>query len=298
MLSLKQLNTFYFAARAQSFQQAAADLHVSASAVSHQIKHLEARLDTPLFVRKDKRVALSANGERLFAKIKAPLEALHKITPAQFRSPLANSLTLSIAPVFAASTVFPHLSDFYVHYPEYSVNVLASTERVGLHDGDFDAAIRLTQLSQCIKNEEERLIAPLKLIIVASRTLAKTLQSSPVTAATLAAQTRIENQALPTLWQQWADTHQVTLSPHTALSVPSMAQVVEALQYSDAIGLVDQRYAQPFIDRGELTALGPAWESPWAYHLLIAPGARDKPVLHDFIAWLQTKLATKLETEL
>jgi LysR family glycine cleavage system transcriptional activator len=288
MLSLKQLNTFYFAARAQSFQQAAVDLHVSASAVSHQIKHLEARLDTPLFIRKDKRVELSQMGQQLFDKIKEPLETLHKITPAQFRSPMDNTLTLSIAPVFAASVVFPRLNDFYARFPEYSLNVLASTERVGLANGDFDAAIRLSHREQLAEDEY---IAPLSLSIVAASRLANRFQDKLNSCASIATLPRIDNQALPNLWQEWADAHNVTLTNSSVLSVQSMSQVVETMQYTDAIGLIDTRYAQPFVERGEIITAQPSWTSQWAYGLLLSEQARGKALLDDFSAWLTQQLA-------
>ena len=63
--SLSALRTFESAARLGSFKAAAAELNVTATAVSHQIRALEDQLSLPLFVRKTRLIELTPAGREL-----------------------------------------------------------------------------------------------------------------------------------------------------------------------------------------------------------------------------------------
>ena len=74
--SLIALRAFEAAARLGSFQAAAAELHVTPSAISHQIRALEGELGVPLFERLDKRVVLARGGQELFPAVREAMELL------------------------------------------------------------------------------------------------------------------------------------------------------------------------------------------------------------------------------
>ena len=76
--SLNALRTFEAAARHGSFKAAAAELCVSQSAVSHQIKLLEAELGIRLFVRKPQGIELSRQGRAYFRSCATPSSALRR----------------------------------------------------------------------------------------------------------------------------------------------------------------------------------------------------------------------------
>lgn len=71
-----QLRAFRVVARARTFADAAAELRVSVSAVSQQMKSLERQLDTRLFERVGRRAALTAEGQWLLDAVTGPLETL------------------------------------------------------------------------------------------------------------------------------------------------------------------------------------------------------------------------------
>src|ERR1700704_6455122 len=73
---LTALLAFERAASQLSFRRAARDLALSPSAISHQIRGLEAQFGVKLFVRGARWVRLTADGERYFAKISVALAAL------------------------------------------------------------------------------------------------------------------------------------------------------------------------------------------------------------------------------
>ncbi len=71
-LPLTALRTFESAARQSSFKAAAEELAVTPTAVSHQIRSLEAWLGVPLFQRLPRKVRLTDCGERLFRSLHGP----------------------------------------------------------------------------------------------------------------------------------------------------------------------------------------------------------------------------------
>ncbi len=75
---LSSVRVFEAAARLLSFTQAAAELGMTQAAVSYQIKLLEERLGTPLFLRLSRRVELTEAGARLAPAVSAALEALQR----------------------------------------------------------------------------------------------------------------------------------------------------------------------------------------------------------------------------
>ncbi|MEJ4042924.1 LysR substrate-binding domain-containing protein [Erwinia sp. SLM-02] len=118
--SLRALRYFHQAALHQSFSLAAQSLHVTHSAVSHQIKLLEEWLDKPLFLRVGGRVQLTSDGERLkvcciqtFGEIESTCEKI--------RARNLHSLTISCAPSFLAQWLIPRISRFTSRHAEIAL---------------------------------------------------------------------------------------------------------------------------------------------------------------------------------
>ncbi len=104
-LDLRRLDVFRAAAETRSFTRAAARLHLTQSAVSHQIKALEAEVGEPLFHRGRRGVVLTERGVRLLEHVSSLLEAAQRIE---------TELGAAIAPagrvrVAAATQAFVHL---------------------------------------------------------------------------------------------------------------------------------------------------------------------------------------------
>ena len=72
---LGSLRAFEAAARQESFKRAAAELGVTPTAISHQIRQLEADLGVALFVRQTRKVALTAEGRALYPALRQALDA-------------------------------------------------------------------------------------------------------------------------------------------------------------------------------------------------------------------------------
>jgi LysR family glycine cleavage system transcriptional activator len=117
------LRAFEAAARLGGFSLACAELHLTPSAISHQIRSLERHFGRPLFVRGNRQVTLTADGERLLAKLSAAFDAMEAAC-AEFERP-AETETLSIhcAPSFAAKWLGPRLPAFLEANPTIRIRL-------------------------------------------------------------------------------------------------------------------------------------------------------------------------------
>ncbi|NER80862.1 MAG: LysR family transcriptional regulator, partial [Leptolyngbya sp. SIO1D8] len=142
LCSLNALQVFEAAARHLSFQKAAAELDVTSTAVSHQIKLLETELGMSLFRRRPRPLALTAAGKQLFPAVQESLDTLAVAIAhlRQFNTP--TDLTVSVLNVFAAKWLVPRLPDFQQQYPEVDVRLQTSNSAVDLQARTVDVAIR------------------------------------------------------------------------------------------------------------------------------------------------------------
>lgn len=131
------------AARHLSYTRAAEELHITQSAVSHQIRHLEELWGVKLFARRGRRLFLTENGQALvpvihdfFERMKATLRALR---PDQDTGPLRVSLLQS----FAFKWLVPRLGGFNAEHPGIDVWIATGEDLADLSSGEADLAIRL-----------------------------------------------------------------------------------------------------------------------------------------------------------
>ena len=114
---LYPLRAFEAAARRLSFTLAAEEISISQSAVSHQVKSLEAYFGVPLFNRANGSVRLTAEGTRLFAACEAAFSHLAQISDYLPDSEMRGTLTLSSPPLIFSWWLLPRLRAFNEQYP-------------------------------------------------------------------------------------------------------------------------------------------------------------------------------------
>lgn len=139
---LPALRTFEAAARLLSYTRAAEELHVTHSAVSHQIRALEEQIGVTLFVRKGRAVALTAAGEELLAAANAALRGIADALAALRRKIDPRRLSVSVMPSFAGRWLAPRLAGFLEANPGCELNVLSSEQRADFERDAVDLAIR------------------------------------------------------------------------------------------------------------------------------------------------------------
>ena len=106
--SVRGLRTFCVAARCLSFKAAAEQLCVTPSAVSHQIKGLEQQLQTSMFERRTREIALTERGRQLFAQVEPLLSELDRVTRRFIQqSGQRRTLHIALLPFFASEMFVP-----------------------------------------------------------------------------------------------------------------------------------------------------------------------------------------------
>lgn len=139
---LNALQVFEVAARYLSFQRAAEELDVTPTAVSHQIKILENRLELLLFRRRPRPLALTEAGQLLYPAVRDGLDAIANAIAQLKQVPESTSLTASVTPVFAAKWLVSRLPEFQQAHPEIDLRLQASNAVVDLRAQTVDLAIR------------------------------------------------------------------------------------------------------------------------------------------------------------
>lgn len=123
---LTTLRAFEAAARLLSFKAAAEELHVTQSAISHQVASLERNLGTALFLRLPGRVELSEIGAVYFPVVQDALDKIALTTDLVRKSNAPASLTVQVYVTVAVRWLIPRLQAFKEASPEIAVNLDAS----------------------------------------------------------------------------------------------------------------------------------------------------------------------------
>src|SRR3954465_70481 len=140
--SLNGLRAFEAAARHLSFTNAASELNVTQTAISHQIKRLEDELGIRLFVRQNRALALTAEAKEYLPRVRAAFNDLRLATDRLLRKDNDHVLTVSTLASLAAKWLLPRLTDFQEHHPGIDVRIPTSTSLVDFQRDNVDAAIR------------------------------------------------------------------------------------------------------------------------------------------------------------
>ncbi|HEV3080232.1 MAG TPA: transcriptional regulator GcvA, partial [Gemmataceae bacterium] len=140
--SLNGLRAFEAAARHLSFTNAATELNVTQTAISHQIRRLEEELGVRLFVRQNRSLTLTAEAREYLPGIRAAFNDLRLATDRLKHKDNDRVLTVSTLASLAAKWLLPRLSNFQQTHPGIDVRITTSTSLVDFRRDDVDAAIR------------------------------------------------------------------------------------------------------------------------------------------------------------
>ncbi len=138
---LTGLKAFEAAARLMSFKDAADELAVTPTAVSHQIRQLEADIGEKLFVRGGRSVDLTSAGRLLYPDVHEAFALLHRAAGRLQPEPGCR-LTVSTVASFAVKWLIPRLGKFQDLHPDMDVRITTDMKLVDFERDDVDLAIR------------------------------------------------------------------------------------------------------------------------------------------------------------
>lgn len=139
---LNALPVFEAVARLNSFSRAAEELNVSQSAISHQIKGLEAYLGEKLFLRNGRKLALTEEGRVYLEGIGSALLQIERVS-AQLLGREGSQIRLSVISSFAVRWLVPRLPDLQRQHPQLDLVLEMTSEPPTLSDRVADCFITL-----------------------------------------------------------------------------------------------------------------------------------------------------------
>jgi len=134
--SLNGLRAFEAAARHLSFTNAAGELNVTQTAISHQIRRLEEELGIRLFVRQNRALTLTPEARDYLPGVRAAFNDLRLATDRLLRKDNEHVLTVSTLASLAAKWLLPRLSSFQEAHPGIDVRITTSTSLVDFERDD------------------------------------------------------------------------------------------------------------------------------------------------------------------
>jgi LysR family glycine cleavage system transcriptional activator len=140
--SLNGLRAFEVAARQLSFTRAAAELHVTQTAISHQIRRLEDQLGIRLFERRTRELRLTREAAAYLPAVQAAFEALREATARLQRPVRDGTLTISTTASLAAKWLVTRVAAFQDANPGIEVRITTSPHLVDFRREEIDMAVR------------------------------------------------------------------------------------------------------------------------------------------------------------
>ena len=281
---LPALAAFEAAARHQNFAHAAEEMHLTASAVSHHVRRLEARLGTPLFLRHARGVALTAAGRQLADAAGSALadveSALRGLRASRDGEPPVRIATLHS---WTCGWLLPRLASFSAAHPDIALSIETGFALARFDDGGPDLGIRHGGgewpglAAQLLFHED--------MFPVASAALPSfdTIHS----AADIARMPLIGDAARQG-WPDWfrhAGVRTATVRERFRFSDSNAGLIAASLGLG--VALARERIVAPFLADGRLTRLpGPALRGRFSYYLIQPTHRRLRPPAQAFADWL------------
>ena len=282
---LNSLRTFEAAARHESFARAADELHVTAAAVSQQIRALEASVGVALFARGARSLSLTPAGREYAAAVGRALSDVRAATRALGRAERRGRITVTTFQSFATLWLLPRLADFRDRYPEIDVRLSVDTALVDPAAGQADIAIRFGagDYPGC---DVEVLLHDAVVPVCSPALLAG--RSLPRRAADLAAFPLVHHDGLVRgerrlRWQDWlGDATQRCPSVH----MPDGFLVVHATLLGQGVALARRSLVADHLRDGRLVQLLEE-ERPMDYRYWLVTAAGDvRPRIDAFKRWI------------
>lgn len=247
------LRAFEAAARLESFTLAAKELHLTQSAISHQIKELEEYFGKPLFFRKNRKVEPTSEGRRLLESLSRIFDVIEAACNEVTLAPNSQVLALHCSPSFAAKWLSPRLPEFIKANPDITIRMTSGAEPIDLlRNQEIDVAIsyQFTPTGPGITSVslgEEKIIPMCSPDLIDPTVSVEELMSKL---------TLIESSLNLHTWERWFEINHLKNPSSRKMSFDRAALSISAAV--DGIGAVLEsvRFAERELSRGELVEIG------------------------------------------
>jgi DNA-binding transcriptional LysR family regulator len=290
--SLDLLKGFEAAARLLSFTKAGEELHLSQSAVSRQMQDLETQLGVSLFQRRHRALALTEDGQALYAASAQVLATMRAVTDRLRAGRGRQTLAVTTTQSFASLWLIPRLAGFTRTHADLDVRISAETRVLDLERDGLDLAIRHGPASlvgaNAVKLFGERVFP------VCSPKLMKDPKRPLREPADLRHQVLLQYDdpegRHPWLhWKTWLEIERLTdLRPAGSLVFSGYEQIIPAAIAGHGVALGRSPLVREAMSSGELVAPFKRSADPArAYFAIVSKNSEGRPEVADFVDWLK-----------
>jgi DNA-binding transcriptional LysR family regulator len=274
------LVTFEALARLRSVTQAADELCVTPSAVSHRVRQLEEAVGAKLFGRAD--FSLTTEGNEYLAHVREGLAILGRM-PGRGTHTARRKLRVAVTPTFARSILMPRLRGFTEAYPEIELALHVAIPLLDVVAEDADLVVRFgagryaDMEHRCLMTDE---VTPLA-------SPAYIREHGPFDTPDELRHAQLIRSPLDP-WRTWFQAHGVDLPEPTGGSTfNDVGLMCDAAALGLGVALVRLKLGAPWLDNGTLERLSPRTvPSPHAHYLCWRTGAMDRWECAAFAEWL------------
>ncbi|MGI9203818.1 MAG: LysR substrate-binding domain-containing protein [Woeseiaceae bacterium] len=233
--SLRYLRTFQVAGKYLSFKDAAQELAVTPSAVSHQVRNLEIMLGVQLFTRLTRSLEFTDAGRKYFLYLDSMFSRLESETQQLWSQFGRDIVRLNVPPFFASEVLLPRLGSFQSLSKDTDIRVITQPSTMQTHPSEADISILLGE-SQWPQLTTYPLF-PRRVVVACSRNYLE--QTEIVSYGDLNGQNLIIHDSRPFAWREWAAELGIPPPvPGKLLRSDSMSAVARAAQQGLGIALV------------------------------------------------------------
>jgi LysR family glycine cleavage system transcriptional activator len=290
---LIELRAFEAAARHLSFKLAAAELGVTPTAISHQIKLLEGYCGQPLFRRRPRPLTLTWAGNQLFPVVRDGLETFGEALSTVRAGAASGRLRITATNAFAARWLVPRLPRWREAHARLKLDIVGTDAVLDLKSGETDVAIRYAlkppRDGPCVELMRDTFH------VVGSRKLIGSARA-PMAPAALAKFPLIEAEWPPgdahaPNWQRWRVAalrrHRSVpdFSSLASLSFREELHAIEAAIAGQGLAICSDVLVRPELANGVLVAVSPIRLSGYGFYIIHRAGHPKEASIRAFVAW-------------
>ncbi len=311
---LNALRAFEAAARHLSFKDASAELSVTPTAISHQIRGLEEYLGFELFHRLTRALELTRQGRAMLPKVREGLECFATAIESTRQHEAGGRLLVTSPPALLTRWLIRHLPEFTATHPEIQLHMAASLETIDardasgvsglagidVRDDETEVFIRFGrgQYDGC---RVDRLFAPAYTVVCSPRLL---LGMRPLNVpGDLRRHNLLHDESIMELldrptWAEWLQLAGVTgidaNNAGTHFSDPGL--VLSAAVDGVGVALASKPLVEAEVAAGRLVMpFDIVIRRPQAYYLVVPEAVADRPIVSVFRHWLRSEAAKVAE---
>jgi LysR family glycine cleavage system transcriptional activator len=290
---LTELRAFEAAARNLSFKLAGAELGVTPTAISHQIKQLERYCGQPLFRRRPRPLALTWAGDQLFPVVRDGLDTFGEALSTVRAGAASGRLRITATNAFAARWLVPRLPRWREAHPRLKLDIVGTDAVLDLKSGETDVAIRYALTpprdGPCIE-----LVRDTFLVVGSPKLIGDARK--PMAPAALAKFPLIEAEWPPSdahapNWRRWRAAalrrHKSVpdLSSFASFSFREELHAIEAAIAGQGLAICSNVLIAPELVNGALVPVSPIKLPGYRFYIVHRTGHPKAASIRAFIAW-------------